>query len=205
MNNDVKQRILSESMQLMFNHGIKVMTMDELAKRIGVSKRTIYEHFEDKDALLSEVLKYHIKQKETQSKKSLEKSPTVIHAFFDFFTNVESSALSKAISRYDEIKRYHPIVYSKIIRDNDSQEIENTKYLLNLGIKQGVFRKDLNIDIIAQLLQTFFHQILNEENGLRELFPLEKIFGTFMQIFIRGCSTEKGLKVVETLTEKSKG
>ena len=203
MSNDVKQRILSESMQLMLNHGIKVMTMDELAKRIGVSKRTIYEHFEDKDTLLIAILNHHKKQTQQQSKTNLKNSPTVIHAVFHVLTNVESSLFSKVISRYDEIKRYHPDVYSKIICDNENQEIKKTKYLFELGIKQGVFRKDLNVEIIAPLLRSFFLQLWNNENGLREQFPFEKIFETFMQIFIRGCCTEKGLDVVESLTQKN--
>ncbi|MCL2683226.1 MAG: TetR/AcrR family transcriptional regulator [Bacteroidales bacterium] len=202
MSNDVKQRILSESMQLMFSNGIKVMTMDELAKRIGVSKRTIYEHFEDKDALLTAVLKSHKKEKEAQIKKNFGNSPTVIHAFFQFLTNIESTTFSKVISRYDEIKRYHPAVYSKIVCDNKKQEIENTKFLFGLGIEQGVFRKNLNIDIIAPLFRNFLLQLWNDGSELKEQYPFEKTYEMVMEIFIRGCCTEKGLKVVEKLTQK---
>ncbi|MDR1951742.1 MAG: TetR/AcrR family transcriptional regulator [Bacteroidales bacterium] len=204
MNNNVKQRILLESMQLMFSHGIKVMTMDELAKRIGVSKRTIYEHFEDKDTLLTAILQYHKKQNEARSKKILENCPTVIHAFFYFLTNIESSTFSKLISRYDEIKRYHPAVYQKVVCNSENQETEKTKKLFELGIKQGVFRKDLDVNITAPLFRTIFHQLWNSENELYEHHSFEKIFETLLQIFIRGCCTEKGLQVIDTLTIKGK-
>ena len=200
MSNDVKQRILLESMQLMFNHGIKAMTMDELAKHIGVSKRTIYEHFEDKDALLTEVILYNKKQKDIESKKIRENSPTVIHTFFYHMNNFGNPLFSKVASYAYEIKRYHPAVYQKVISNNEKQELEGIKNLFELGIKQGVFRKDLNAGIASTLFRSTIYQVWSNEDGLQEQFSLGKLLETFMMIFIRGCCTEKGLKVVKELT-----
>ena len=202
MNNDVKQRILSESMLLMFNHGIKVMTMDELAKRIGVSKRTIYEHFEDKDTLLTAVLRESKKQNKKQAEKSLKEKPNVIHVFHQYMTNYENNYFSKLASVVDEIKRYHPAVYQKEIVAEFGNKLIELKKIFQLGIDQGVFRKDLNIDIAASLFQSTGQWIFKGEIDLREQFSLEKIFETYLLIFIRGCCTEKGLKVMDELTKK---
>jgi AcrR family transcriptional regulator len=206
MSNDVKKRILSESLPLMLNYGVKAMTMDELAKRIGISKRTIYEHFEDKDTLLTEILQYNKKLKEQQFKKVLEESSNVIHAFFHLLTNTESSTFTKMVSRHEEIKRYHPAVYQKIVCSDENQEIERVEKLFKLGVKQGVFRKNLKTDIAASLFRTILFQLWNDENKLREQYAFEKIFRSFIEIFIRGCCTEKGLDVIETIQkEKVKG
>jgi AcrR family transcriptional regulator len=200
MNNDVKKRILIESMQLMFSYGIKAMTMDELAKRIGVSKRTIYEYFEDKNALLTAIILYNKKQKETESKKILEKSPTIIHAFFHHINNFENPLFSKIVSYAHEIKRYHPAVYQKVVSGNEKQELERIKILFELGIEQGVFCDNLNVDIVAFLFRSALYQFWSNENGVQEQVPLGKLLESFMTIFIRGCCTEKGLKIVEKLT-----
>jgi len=185
-------------MSLIFNHGVKAMTMDELARRIGVSKRTIYEHFEDKDALLIAILNRYKKLKEAQVNKISKDSPTVIHMFFNSVP--ESSTFTKIVSLHDEIKRYHPAVYTKMLHAEEKHEIERTKKFFEQGIKQGVFRKDLNVDIAAQLLRSTLRQLWNNKDEFFERHTLENIFGTFVVVFIRGCCTEKGLKVLEKLT-----
>ena len=199
MSNNVKQRILLESAELMLCHGIKVMTMDELARRIGVSKRTIYEHFEDKDTLLTAILQYYKKQSDSITEKILKESPTVIHAIFYFQNNVQSASFSKIVSRHDEIRRYHPAVYQKEVCHDKTKEIEKLKKIFQLGIKQDVFRKDLDIDITAALFQSSFQQIWEDKNGLRQYFSVEKLYENYLQLFIRGCSNTKGLRVIETI------
>jgi len=198
MSNDVKKRIISESMLLIYDHGVKTMTMDELAKRIGVSKRTIYEQFENKDALLTAVINHYKKYREAEHKKNTESSPTVIHAFFNSLKGIDSAMFSKMVSLYDEVKRYHPAVYTKIV-ENEKEEMEKAKEFFEMGIKQGVFRKDLNADITAFLLRNILLQLWDSKGRLNEQFSLENIFGEFVYIFIRGCCTEKGLKIVGNL------
>jgi len=183
----------------MLCHGIKVMTMDELARRIGVSKRTIYEHFEDKDTLLTAILQYYKKQSDSITEKILKESPTVIHAIFYFQNNVQSASFSKIVSRHDEIRRYHPAVYQKEVCHDKTKEIEKLKKIFQLGIKQDVFRKDLDIDITAALFQSSFQQIWEDKNGLRQYFSVEKLYENYLQLFIRGCSNTKGLRVIETI------
>jgi AcrR family transcriptional regulator len=206
MSNEVKKRILEESMQLMFTHGIKVMTMDELAKRIGVSKRTIYEHFEDKDALLAAILREKKKENKKQSEKILKESPTVIHVFFYYLKNqIQNDFFAKLVSRTDEIKRYHPAVYQKEIIEYQKNDLKKSKEVFQLGIKQGVFRKDLNLDIVVSMFHSLSQQLFENENGLRQNFPLDKLFETYIQIFIRGCCTDKGIQVIEKIeNQKSK-
>jgi len=199
MSNDVKQRILLEASELMLCHGIKVMTMDELAKRMGVSKRTIYEHFEDKDTLLTAILQYYKKQSHSVFEKILKDSPTVIHAISYFQNNVENALFSKIVSRYDEIRRYHPAVYQKEVCHDKTREIEKLKKMFQMGIKQGVFRENLDIDVTVALYQSAFHQIWEDKNGLRQYFSIEKLYENYFQIFIRGCCNTKGLRVIETL------
>jgi AcrR family transcriptional regulator len=203
MSNDVKQRILEESMQLMFNHGVKTMTMDELAKRIGVSKRTIYEHFEDKDALLTEIILFNKKQKDAESKKIRERSPTVIHMFLHHMGSFENPRFSKIVNYAQEIKRYHPAVYQKAVSGDEKRDLERLKELFELGIEQGVFRKDLDVVITAFLFRTGLYQLWSNGGEYQDKFSLGELLENFMLIFIRGCCSNKGLLVAEKLQKTS--
>ena len=198
MKNDVKQRILTESMPLIFNNGIKAMTMDELAKRIGVSKRTIYEHFKDKDALLIAILNHYKRVREVQLNKISKESPTIVHLLFNSMP--DSSEFSRIVSLHNEIKRYHPAVYSEILHVEEKHETERVRKFLEKGIKQGVFNQDLNVELTAVLWRNIIRQLWNtKEEIFGQTYALEDIFGTFVYVFIRGCCSEKGLKIIDNL------
>gem|GEM_PF-1773511 len=199
MNCDVKQHILSETAQLLFSYGIKAMTMDELAKRIGVSKRTIYEQFEDKDALLTAVLRHYKQEQRKRLNKSLEGSSTVIHLFSQFLNHLESATFSKIIQLRDEIKRYHPAVYQTEFCHSQEKEFGELKKLFQLGIKQGVFRKNLHVDIAATLYQASMQHLFDNENKMQQRYSLEKMFEAYLHIFVRGCCTSKGLQIVDRI------
>ncbi len=204
MKNDLKQRILWESAQLMLAYGVKVMTMDELAKRIGVSKRTIYENFQDKDALITAILRYIRKKGEAANKTILRESPTVIHAIFHFQNSEESVCFSQLIARHDELKRYHPKVYEKEIRTHSMEQAELTKNLFRLGVEQNVFRKDLDVDVAASLLTASFQSLWEDKVGLRQYYPLEKMYEVYLRIFVRGCCSMEGLKIFEEVVNNGK-
>ena len=203
MNCDVKQHILQESAQLMFSYGIKTMTMDELAKRIGVSKRTIYEQFEDKDALLTAVLRHYKQEQRKRLNKNLKESPTVIHLFSQFLSHLESATFLRIVQLRDEIKRYHPAVYQKEFCNSQNKEFGELKNLFQLGIEQGVFRQNLNVDIAATLYQASMQHLFDNENKVLQRYSLEKMFEAYLHIFVRGCCTSKGLQIVDKI-HKSK-
>lgn len=200
MKNDIKQRILLEASQFVLGRGVKAMTMDELARRMGISKRTIYENFQNKDNLLTELFSYHKKKDMAEFKKILKESPTVLHALSLWGHNSEKQ-FSKLLSVYDEVKRHHPAVYRKIILEAVDQGTKNIEKVLQLGIKQGVFRKDLEVDVAAFLLFSFVQRLESNTHKDGLPFPVEKLHTTYMNIFFRGCCNSKGLQLFERVFE----
>jgi AcrR family transcriptional regulator len=79
---EVRERILIESGQLFGKYGIRSMTMDALAEEMGISKRTIYERFKDKDTLLLEVIRYYKSQTEEEAHRLMDQSDNAIEALF---------------------------------------------------------------------------------------------------------------------------
>ena len=201
MDHNVKQRILSEAEKFVFTYGVKSMTMDELAKRIGISKRTIYETFEDKDALITAVIQERKLQNEKNSVKLLNKFPTIIHVFFHL---IKDSGKQDLFSKADEIKRYHPLVYQKEIVEYKKNRMKQSEKVFELGIKQGVFRSDIELGIVSDMFHTISHQLFENESSIKENYSLEKIFYTFILIFLRGISTPKGLKIIDSLQKTEK-
>ena len=184
----------------MLRHGIKAMTMDELARHMGISKRTIYENFQDKNTLLIAIFQHYKKEHAVKFEKILEESPTVLHAAYRW--NNERSVsmpLAKVISLYDEVKRYHPVVYQKEILKDIDQRFEETKGVLELGVKQGVFRKDLDVEVATSLMISLSQQMAEDTDGYRRQFSIEKLHATYMEIFIRGCCSVKGYQLFDQI------
>jgi AcrR family transcriptional regulator len=79
---EVRERIIVESGALFGKYGIRSMTMDALAEEMGISKRTIYERFKDKDTLLLEVIKYFKNKTKEEALRTIDESDNVIEALF---------------------------------------------------------------------------------------------------------------------------
>ena len=197
---ELKDRIIQEAGKLFIKHGIKRISMDEIASRLGISKRTIYQNFKDKEDLLL----HYIRQMEflkTESIKDLSKNEeTVVHVFlkliemhkeFDFIN----------ITFIDDVKKYYPKANRELI-DQQNRGITKIKLFLKEGMRQDVIRKDLNIDIVAFLLQDSNRTLMNTVNLTDKSFSNWELFFTTMINFIRGISTKDGIEIVDKFLAK---
>lgn len=197
---ELKDRIIQEAGKLFIKHGIKRISMDEIASRLGISKRTIYQNFKDKEDLLL----HYIRQMEflkSESIKDLSKNEeTVVHVFlkliemhkeFDFIN----------ITFIDDVKKYYPKANRELI-DQQNRGITKIKLFLKEGMRQDVIRKDLNIDIVAFLLQDSNRTLMNTVNLTDKSFSNWELFFTTMINFIRGISTKDGIEIVDKFLAK---
>ena len=197
---ELKNRIILQAGELFVKHGIKRISMDEIASRLGISKRTIYQNFKDKEDLLL----HYIRQMEflkSESLKDLSKNEeTVVHVFlkliemhkeFDFIN----------ITFIDDVKKYYPKANRELI-DQQNRGITKIKLFLKEGMRQDVIRKDLNIDIVAFLLQDSNRTLMNTVNLTDKSFSNWELFFTTMINFIRGISTKDGIEIVDKFLSK---
>ena len=193
---DIKEKIILKASQLFREKGIKSTSMDELASSLGISKRTIYANFENKEQIIIQILNY---QRDVRNKKIaeyVEKSENVIEVFLrllEFFNDM--SDINPIF--YEEIYKNYPNIFNAI-----SEVLEyDQKHLIaffNLGIEQGMIRKDLNVEISAYILGQNSFKYMISTFMEKPIFPIKQIKYAMMTNFIRGISTEKGIKIVDT-------
>ena len=133
---DLKDRIIQLAVELFVQHGIKRISMDEIASRLGISKRTIYQNFKDKEDLLLQYIR-QLELMQIEYVKDLSKNEqTVVHVFlrtiemhkeFDFFN----------VSFIDDVKKYYPKAKQELI-DQQNRGIIFIKQFLEEGMAQGV-------------------------------------------------------------------
>lgn len=195
---EVKEKILAKASELYLSLGVRNVTMDTLASELGISKRTIYELFTDKDELVIQCIRYMIME---QGKKHLEiirASDNVIDALFRIMKTQDDQRKSYPKVFIEDIKKYFPSVFSAFYACKADLKKYSASYaLLERGVKEEIFRTDLRIDLV----DTFIHEtitILHTSERIHLLNPSPKdiFLNTFLP-YLRGISTEKGLRLIE--------
>lgn len=199
---DYRQRIVEEAAVMFRTYGIRAVTMDMLANQMGISKRTIYEVFSDKDELLLGVLKWMTQKQSEVMKKIFSESENVIEAIFKMLDIMNDHFRNMSPAFQMDIKRYHLEAVKKLQEKNELPYINNNSEILKRGIKEGVFRKDIDIDITNKCLLEVA-RISNDKN----LFPPQDYFDkdvirNFYINYLRGISTPKGLELINHYEKK---
>ena len=197
---ELKDRIINQAGDLFMKHGVKRISMDEIASKLGISKRTIYQNFEDKEDLLLQYIR-HLELMKSEFVKDLSKNEqTVVHVFlrtiemhkeFEFFN----------VRFLDDVKKYYPKANQELL-DQQNRGIIFIRQFLEEGMAQGVIRKDLNIEVVSFLLQDSNRTFISATRLENKSFTNWELFFTSMINFIRGISTAEGLEIVDTFLTK---
>ena len=193
---EVKDRILVESGLLFGKYGIKSMTMDSLAEELGISKRTIYERFKDKDTLLREVIIYYKNQTQEQSYLLIEQSDNAIEALFRIIKMTIGQMTHMSPAFFHDFRKYHQKVFKEFSEPGEIRDLSMTRRLLETGIEQEVFRDDFDIDIVNRTLHTLFDLFGHDSQMVDDGYDRKLMFDHIIIPFFRGISTKKGRKLL---------
>jgi len=201
---DYKQRILEEAAVMFRTYGIRSVTMDMLATQMGISKRTIYEVFHDKDELLTGVLKLMaIKQREVMG-KILGESENVIEAIFKMLDLMRDHFRNMSPAFQMDIKRYHHDVMKKLGEGNELPYYRNNSEIIEQGIKEGIFRKDIDVEIINKCMLEVVRMSNDKEIFPPDDFLSKDVIRNVYINYLRGISTQKGLDLINFYEKKKK-
>ena len=193
---EVRERILVESGKLFGKYGIRTMTMDSLAEEMGISKRTIYERFKDKDTLLLEVIMYYKNLTKEEAHQLIDQSDNAIEALFRIIRMTIDQMMRMSPAFFHDFKKYHQKVFKQFAEPGEIRDLSITRKLLETGIKQEVFRDDINIDIVNHGIHALFDLFGHNSNLVEAGFKREDMFEHILIPFFRGISTKKGRKLL---------
>lgn len=185
-------RIISGAAELFRRYGIKAVTMDTIAQHLGISKRTIYERFQDKDELLFAVLSSMIAMQKDRIERIMNSSPNVIEAFFTMVRMGRDHAASMNPLIGSDLRKYHSAVLKRLRESSGNPDYEGAGKMLAKGIEEGLIRDDINTDIVSRCF-TGLGAMTGDEN----IFPSEKylqadlIKNTIIH-YLRGICTDRG-------------
>lgn len=192
-------RIVAGAAELFRKNGIKAVTMDDIAANLGMSKRTIYERFRDKDELLFAVLYDMIRKQKEMVENIMTTSSNVMEAIFTMLRISREHMTSMNPLLSSDLRKYHDTVLQRIRATCENPDHEGTMKMLKAGIEQGIFREDIDIEIISRAVSG-----IGNLTGDTKLFPPEQfsqreVIRNIMINYLRGISTAKGNSLIEEL------
>lgn len=198
-------KILERCERLFMRYGIKSVTMDDVARELGVSKKTLYQHFENKEELVRKVTSNHFACQDKMVERVMRHSKSAIDEMFAIATwmNTMSQNLNPALL-YD-LRKYHQDSWQVFIEHRNFSVINSIKHNLKRGIKEGLYREELDVEIMARIYVARVEMFLDDEIFPYDKFPPQKTFNVFMDYHIRGIATSKGIKYLEKIKSEHHG
>ena len=197
-----KARIIVHAATLFTDNGCKVITMDDIANSMGISKRTIYENFKDKEALLEACIHYFFEQGKMDIKQILQSSDNIIAAIFKLLENTSKIFFQLKFNFFNELQKYYPETYNNTIKVYRQQHLDNTDKLLKKGIIDGIVRKDVNPFIISILINEVFIMIVQKDIYAAYGFDKKDAMHACMSCITRGMFSDKGIKILDKHIEE---
>ena len=195
---ELRERIVVTATEAFTSKGIKSITMDDIAAALGISKRTLYEVFSDKESLLKECILKAQADRDKYLQQIFEESHNVLEVILAVFQK-SIEVFHKTNKRFfEDIKKY-PKVY-EMMRARQDSDSEKTMSFFKVGVDQGIFRSDVNFAIVNLLVREQFDVLLNTD--ICNEYPFIEVYESIMFTYILGISTEKGAKVLEDFIQE---
>ena len=188
-----KDRIINGCEELFQKAGIKAVTMDEIAKHLGISKKTIYQHYSDKGKIVFDLIRQKIKANEKQINSKLTQYRNAMDKLISLEIPIKGIFESINPIVFHELEKYYPEAWS-LIRQFKSEFLPRTlENLLNEGIADGLFRPEIDPRIIARMCVIDIGMSFNQSVFPATEFDLWKIQSQCFEHFTFGLGTEKGI------------
>lgn len=200
---DTRSKIIGKAAALFVESGIKGITMDELAEHLGMSKRTIYEHFADKKELVKECVIFIDNKKDELAKDAVKHSKNVIETLLTLHLNNLKMMGSVNRKFADDIKKFYPELHNYFQEKRESS-VYSTISFLQKGVEEGVVRDDQNVEIYANLLHEEMYLLFDNRSIHLSEFSVKEVYSVMFLCFLRGIATNKGLAVIDDFLMKNK-
>ena len=190
---ELKTRIVEKAVEQFTQNGIKSVTMDDIAAMLGISKRTLYEIFADKEALLEECIQREQAESEEFVKSVLGTSQNVLEVLLKCYQRSIEKFHATNKRFFEDLKKY-PKAYAQMSRRQD-KDVEKTVEFFREGVRQGIFRDDINFYIMNRLVRVKLDVLMHTD--ISEEYSFVEVYESIMFTYLRGISTERGAKVLE--------
>lgn len=196
-----EEKILKGAEELFFKYGIRSVTMDDIAKHLGMSKKTIYQYYKEKDEIIHKLMQAHIKKDECTFAECANKAHNIVEEVFNMMKNIHDIFSKVNPQLFYELQKYYPQTW-KLLRDfKDEFILRMVERSLEKGIKEGHVRPDVNVKILSRLRMEQVELAMDPAAFPPDKFKILDVQLTIVEHFLYGICTLKGHKLINKYKE----
>lgn len=189
----LKAVILPKACEAFRLHGIRAVKMDDLAASLKMSKRTLYETYQNKEALLIDTLKLAMEQHDAVMQEFKAHNDDVMDLIIEHF-RIQTEHFSSTNPQYFLDLKFYPGLMDKF-HDVQENNMRKTMEVFSRGIEEGYFRPEVNYEFIMRMARQFSIIFRTQEEYAQ--YDLQEIFVSFVCTLLRGICTEKGIAKID--------
>ncbi|MEY3433464.1 MAG: hypothetical protein RL131_1400 [Bacteroidota bacterium] len=178
--------------------GLRSVSMDDISTQLAISKKTLYQHFTDKDELVDTVLQSEIgrMQKETiecmvHAENAIQEVTNTMEMVIKHFTHMNPVIIF-------DLQKYHFNSFGKFMDHKNKFILDIISKNLIRGIEEGVYRSDINVDVLAKFRLESMMIAFNIDLFPNEKYNLAEVSVAIIENFLYGVATEKGFQLIES-------
>lgn len=190
----LREVILETAMKAFQEKGIRAVKMDDIAEKLAISKRTMYEIYATKEELLYEGVKA-FRERQKAKIAELSKGKDLMEILVKCYRIRVEESHGTSLAFYNDL-----IKYPRVLRFLNREKMHSREILLKFferGVLEGYFRDDINYDLAARLFDAIARYVM--EQRLYSQYSIEDLFTSLSFVSLRGLCTEKGIKKLEKL------
>jgi AcrR family transcriptional regulator len=191
-----KERILRGAEELFFKYGIKSITMDDIAKHLAISKKTIYQYFSDKNELVEVLMSVNLKKDECEFKQIQQDSDNMVVEVFNMMKHMGVMFSKVNPNIFYDLQKYHPNAWKQFKTFKQETMAKMVESSLERGIREGLVRPDLDAKILSRLRIEQVEMGFNSEVFPPDKFKLVEVQIAMIDHFLYGICTLKGHKLI---------
>ncbi|MGI6232739.1 MAG: TetR/AcrR family transcriptional regulator [Prevotella sp.] len=191
----LRVRIIETAQHEFYKHGVVAVKMDDIAKILSISKRTMYEIFTNKEELFLETSKKEFYEFDRHMSLYFEQNRNVIDNILEFYRIKMRNICSMSPSYFSDLHKF-PRVTEWFRKQNEERQVVHQRFFEE-GIRQGFFRNDIDYKLMSEIGNAAMDYIMSHQ--LYKRYSIVHLHRNVVMIFLRGICTIKGL---ETFDEK---
>lgn len=201
---DHKERILIKAEELFMQFGIRSVSMDDIANQLGMSKKTLYLYFADKDELVMGVVEGHIAEMEQDCLSCREQAKDAIHEIFITMERImEELRTMNPMLLYD-LEKFHFKAYQRFREHKDKFLLHVIKNNIEWGIRDELYRSDINVDVLSKYRIESLMIPFNVAVFPPGRYNLASVSAMILENFTYGLATIKGHKLIQKYNDQRK-
>ena len=201
---ELQAKIIEKAEELFLRYGLKSVSMDDIARKLGISKKTLYQYVDNKADLISKIIMAHVEEEKAMMEEAKKNSSDAIEEMLRVARYIVQQLRKFSPALLYDLQKYYDNIWQLLQRLHLEHAYQHIKENIERGQRQSVYRQDVDAEIIAKIYVNSTLSLVDEEAFPLKKYNKEKLFIEFIKYHILGITSAKGTILYKKHVSKNK-